>query len=45
MIVLAKNDPDNDNKILFDSHYLVADDGIVDVVKNLIEEIEEETTT
>jgi hypothetical protein len=41
VIVLAKDDPDNDDNILYDTHYRIADEGVLDVVKNLIENIEE----
>ncbi len=44
VIVLSKDDPDNADKILYDTHYRVTENGVVDAVKSLIEEIEEETT-
>lgn len=44
VIVLAKDDPDNSDKILYDTHYRVTENGVVDAVKSLIEQIEEETT-
>lgn len=41
IIVIAKEDPDDEGKLLFDSHYNVNNTTIVDAAKNLIEEIEE----
>lgn len=40
IIVTAKDDPENEKKLIFDTHYAVLDSAMVDIAKELIEKIE-----